>query len=261
MTTLIQAALALSKILQNTVEGTATGGSATTVVDTARYEPADFFDTGTIWILSGNNSGKKAQITDWNLGTFTFTFPTMTLLNAAGNLYAAAPNDYPYWLLAQKINETHRKLMEISENTALTTVSEQQEYTLPAGVYNVKRVEVAQFGSAPYYWQRHHNWVERNGKLVFDDGCAPILDGYGIRLLYSVPPADLTDASAISDTIILDRLIWNAAVECLRWKLGLIRSDDKEKQRQYQDALVMAQHQAAIFPIEEMPRDPRHAPW
>lgn len=260
MTTLYNATLELSKILQNTPAGTATGGSTTTLLDTARRETADYFDQGTIWFVSGNNAGISAVIQAWS--GYTFTFAAQSLACAAGNRYCVAPSEYPMWLLIQKINEVYRKLQETSENTALITVEDQQEYTLPSGVYNVRRVEIATQTSAPYYWQRHYNWIERDGKLVFDDDLAPAEDGYTIRLQYQVPPSELTsDSGAISNTINIDRLIWNAAVECIRWHIGKVGSDQKEELRRLQEMLGNAMLMTSRWPIESMNKDPHLATW
>ena len=86
MATLADATRALAEKVQYAAEGTATGGSATTLIDTARIEPDDQFTNGTIWLLSGNNIGKSAIISGWVLSTHTFTFATLTLLCAAGDL-------------------------------------------------------------------------------------------------------------------------------------------------------------------------------
>lgn len=260
MTTLYNATLELSKILQNTPEGTATGGTTSTLLDTARRETADYFDQGTIWFITGNNANKSVVIDAWS--GYTFTFATQAAACAAGNRYCVASSEYPRWLLIQKVNEAYRKLQEISENKTLTTVAYQQEYTLPSGVYNVKRVEIAGYTSAPYYWQRYYHWTERDGKLFFDDDFVPEYDGYLIRLLYQVPPAELTsDSGAISNTINIDRLIWNAAVECLRWHISNVGSDQKEELRRSQEILANALMMVSRWPIEDMPKDPHLARW
>jgi hypothetical protein len=260
MTTLYNATLELSKILQNTPESLATGGSLTTLLDTARLEVADYFDKGTIWFMSGNNAGKSAVIDAWSGQTFTFS--TQALACAAANRYAAASAEFPRWLLIQKINEAYRKLAEVSENKTLTTVADQEEYTLPSGVYNVKRVDIATYTSTPYYWGRHMRWTERDGKLVFDHDHAPAESGYLIRLLYQIAPAELTgDTGTISDTINIDRLIWNAAVEALRWKLAMIGSDRPEEMRRYQESLANAMLMTSHYPIENINKDPHLATW
>ena len=98
--------------------GTATSGSATTLVDTANSEPDDFYDNGTLWVLSGNNEGKYALITDWDLATHTFTFATMTLVCAAGDQYLACNQGYNRDLLKRSVNQA---LQDIGKRLATKT--------------------------------------------------------------------------------------------------------------------------------------------
>ena len=63
MTTLADATLAVARLCSEVVDGVATGGSATTLIDTLVTHPNDFWNQGTIWLRSGNNIGKSAVIT------------------------------------------------------------------------------------------------------------------------------------------------------------------------------------------------------
>ena len=85
--------------------GTATGGNATTLIDTSNSEPDDFYNNGTIWITGGNNVGKYAIITDWNASTHTFTFPTLTALCASGDTYIVCNQAYSKDLLVRCVNQ------------------------------------------------------------------------------------------------------------------------------------------------------------
>jgi len=84
MTTLASATLELARLVTDVITGVATGGSGTTLLDTARTEVDDYLTNGTIWFLSGNNAGKSALISDWDLATKTFTFVTPGAACAAG---------------------------------------------------------------------------------------------------------------------------------------------------------------------------------
>ncbi|MHA1961905.1 MAG: hypothetical protein ACW99U_16985 [Candidatus Thorarchaeota archaeon] len=55
--------------------GTATGGSATTLVDSGRWEADDFFNDWIITVRDGTGRGETATVTDYtgSSGTFTFT--------------------------------------------------------------------------------------------------------------------------------------------------------------------------------------------
>lgn len=259
---LSQATLALSKILQNTPESTATGGSTITLIDTARNEAEDYFDLGTIWFLSGTPIDISRVISSWNGTTKTFTFADIGSSVAAGLWYAAAGPDYPRWLLIQKINEALRDLGQPAEDVSLTTVTDQEEYTLPANTYRVLRVELAYNLTSPYEYYKHHNWQEINGKLRFDTGHIPDTSGYKIRLTYLPATTELTaDTAAISDRIPLDTLIWKAAVGCLRWRVERTKEDEPEKIRFLNEALQNAQKRLNSFPAPAWVKDDHFARW
>jgi hypothetical protein len=262
MTLLSLATLELSRKLFQTMEGIATGGNATTVVDTVRFEPDDWYDQGTIWMISGLNAGKSAQVTAWTLAGTTFTFPTMTLLNAAGNVYAAAPPDFPRWLLIQSINESNRFFYPSQDNTALVTVADQESYNLPAGVYNILSVEIATQTAAPLDYISHYNYKERNGTIRFDKGHVPQTAGFTIRLSYRPQPAQLSlDADVIDNQIDLDALTWKAAVHALRWRLSFTGRDEKAKVERYQEFLAEAERHAAQYPPPNVERDAHFATY
>jgi hypothetical protein len=68
--------LAIEQTIPATTHGTATGGSTTTVVDTARTEDSDFWNGLTLTMMTGASAGVSATIADWELTTTTFTFNT-----------------------------------------------------------------------------------------------------------------------------------------------------------------------------------------
>jgi len=114
--TLFQATLDLARIVGNVVEGMATAGSDTTLIDTnfqysidhTSAPIDDYYNYGTIWILTCNNADKTAIITDWVQSTETFTFSAPGAFSAAcaaGDLYAVADKTYPRWQLRQCVNK------------------------------------------------------------------------------------------------------------------------------------------------------------
>lgn len=54
--------------------GTATGGSAVTLIDTDRLEADDYFEGWILTIIAGTGLGQTATITDYDEGDSTFTF-------------------------------------------------------------------------------------------------------------------------------------------------------------------------------------------
>lgn len=277
MATLFAATLELSKILQNTVEGTATAGTTDGITDVKRPEYADYFDDGTIWILDGANANVSASIKDWIPTLFTFTLPLGAGAIAPDTRYAAAPADYPRHVLIQAINQALAEMRTLRHNTALTTVADQEDYDLPAGVYNLRRVEIAENLTAPYEYTPHYNWREltvgtvetvetpvdlADHKLRFDVSHVPELDGYIIRLTYAPDVAAVTaDTDTISEVINQDRLKWLAATYALRWKIGTLGGDQPDKSARLSEAIVNAERMAGRYTGPSTQPDPHLAGW
>lgn len=265
MTTLQSMTLDIATYLSRPVRSTATGGSTTTLIDTSGVvnEPADYFATGVIWFLTGNNAGKSSPITTWNNTTKTFTFPTMAGACAANDRYAAGNLDYPRWKLQDSVNQALKRMGEVLKtDITLTTVANQQAYTLPAGVNDVKRVEVATFTAEPYGWIPHFNWDTINGKIEFVNDSQPDTAGYKIRLWYYGDHAELTgDTDAIDASLHPERVKWNAIVDALRWRIALRGGEDPLLAQLYAEATLMAAKADLDYPIIRMPRDPKHAFW
>lgn len=253
--TLFSISLALAKVLGNVRSSTTTAaGSATTIVDSTRTEPADFWNDGTLWITSGTHSGKSRKITDWALSGTTFTIPTTTTAAGAGVTYSVIDGNWPQDKLVEFIN---RALVEIGDvpqdDASLTTVAEQEEYTLPSGVYNVRQVEIARELAAPYaYQQQYGNWYERDGVLRFATGREPQEDDYLIRLTYMAPHAALTaDTGTVSQYIHPDLLVWTAAVHAWRWRTQMGRGDEPTNTLFYQEALGRADRERRLHRIPQ----------
>jgi hypothetical protein len=254
MSTLADATRALAEKVQYAAEGVATGGSATTLIDTARIEPDDQFTNGTIWLLSGNNIGKSAIISGWVLSTHTFTFATLTLLCAAGDLYAVTSMDYPKYVMIQAINRVLAHTYLPKTDVTLVTVADQEEYSLPTGVTDIRRIEIAENIATPYDYVPHYNWREIEGKLRFDIDFAPDTAGYKIRLTYVAPQAALaSDVTAFDNRIALEWLAWQAAVILFRQRIR--KTDGKEPYilALYNDAVNMSRMQEN--PPRTVPKD------
>lgn len=232
MATLFSATLDLAKILGNVMESvTSAAGTTTTLVDNAlprNPPPDDAYNYGTLWFISGALASKTAVVIDWDqadTGTppaSTFTFSTQTAAPGAASRYAFCDRDWPRDVLRNSVNaalQTIGTVPDVYTLSTFTTVANQEDYTLPAGVYNVRKVETATSSTTPYYYQNQYHWEEIDGVIRFKNGYAPTNAGDLIRLTYAVPPAELTtDAGTISDYIHPDLLKWTAAVHALSWK-------------------------------------------
>ena len=249
----------LAFVLQDFVRGTATGGSTTTLIDiVGRFEGEDFFDNGTLFIKSGNNVDKALVISAWNGATKTFTFPT-ALACAAADIYAAIPKDFPKGVMVESINQVLAKLGELPKtDVTLPTVANQEEYALPTGVDDVKRVEIAHSLVTPYLYVPHQNWKEREGKLVFDTYYEPAATGYKIRLSYNADHAEVNaDSDLISDLVHPQLLTWRAAVYALRWRM--IRNPEEVGGR-INEAMAQEARYARKAP-KKFRKDPKLSRW
>lgn len=263
MTTLAQLTLDVASYLARPYRGAATGGSTTTVVDSALNEPDDYFTGGTIWLLSGNNAGKSAAITTWNNTTKTFTFAAMTLTNAAGNRYAAANLDYPRWLLIDAVNQALRAIGDLPKyDTSLTTVADQEAYTIPSGIGVPYMLEIAVYTAAPYVYVPHYNWRVRDGKIVFAPGAQPDESGYSMRITYRAPHAELvSDTDALDQLVHPERVKWHAIAYALRWMLSKRGPDDRIVTHLLAEAAAKAAEADVKYPIVKAQLQPKFPHW
>lgn len=279
MISLAKAMLEAARAVGNVVEGTATGGGATTLVDTGfPYLPDgsapanDFYNGGTLWFLSGTVIGTadavKVLVTDWDKASKTFTFGTVApLAVAAGVRYAAVDRFWPGFVLEQGVIQALKALgnvVQVYEDAALVTVAEQAAYALPAGVYNVKRVEVARSTASPYEYLREHQWEEMGdvngvGSVVFDRGFEPDAAGYRIRLRYQAEVDEATVRTyGVPDVAPVEYVRWAAAAWALRWRMQRVKLDEPEKGNFFSEALGNAEKMAIKFrpQVATVGRDP-----
>lgn len=253
MTTLFTASLELARILGNVLNSTTTGaGSATTIVDSARTERDDYWNNGTIWIKGGTHAGKSRKVSDFAQSGGTFTIPTTSTAVGSGIAYSLLSADWPLDKLWEFINRALRSIGDIPQlDTTLTTVANQEAYTLPSGVYNVQRVEIATSKTSPYYYRPWHGvWREENGYLYFNSLREPDSAGYIMRLTYAGQHAEMdADDDTISNYVHLDRLIWNAAVHAWRWRIQMSKEDDKMFQQFLAEAIARAKEEDGKHPI------------
>jgi hypothetical protein len=221
MTTLLDISLKVAKEVMDVIEGTATGGSVTTLVDSALGSiPDDHFNNGRLWIKSGAHASEIYTVTDFATTTGTVTFAAVTGAIVAGVRYAIARNSYPWDQIVSAIERALASTRVTGLNSTLVGDGTTLEFTLPAGVYDVKRVEFENTAdsrkSISHHWQETHD-----GKLRFDYGCAPF-DGHTIHVYYRTAHAELTAYNvAISNEINLEWLRYAAAQELLWWGVSM----------------------------------------
>lgn len=238
-------------------------GSATTLVDTNMTEPDAFFDGGTIFFLSGTLTGLSVRINSWDLATNTFSFAEQAGATGSGTRYAVLDAQYPRELLIAAINGALSELgdfPDIYENASFITVADQEEYSLPSGVFNIKRVFVATSTTTPYGYIENKGWYENSGKIYFDMDI-PSTASMRIKLFYEHPHAKVDDDSdAIMDCIHPELLAWTAA-----YRAALIRTGYAENSEPHTKELLSYAQQKALqmrkYPIRHWQKMSRPSGW
>jgi len=255
--TLAEATRLVADVVCEMQTGVATGGSATTLADTSLTAPDDFYNGGTIWLLTGLNAGKTAIVTDFVNSTGTFTFATLTQVCAADDQYESATASINRQMLRRSVNLALQGMGPVlNVDATLDGVADQVEYNLPAGVRHVKRVLVGDgTGTGDY---SHRQWEEYNGKLRFMANLPSASDT--ITLFYENAPAFLdADTDTISDYVPIERLKWEAAIYALRSRVNLVGADDTALASKLGEAQQMAALMRSRYPMRTMTRQPNLA--
>lgn len=124
-------------------EGTATGGSTTTIVDNPyRAEADDYWNYGNAWITydaggaGAAPQGEFARISDHVSSTWTTTIGTLTAAVASGDRYAVCRRfgGTADWIqvMKQHINNALSEVgpIPLADTTTITTASDQTEYSI-----------------------------------------------------------------------------------------------------------------------------------
>lgn len=134
------------------LEGTATGGSSTTLADTSRTEVDDYFnslDYAEIYIRTGTYAGSTRQITDFVDGVT----PTITFAPAVGgNIIATDTYSIHTKFKRDKVVEAinlaidmiaEEAMVWVIDETTITLVAGTYEYALPTSLMFLSRVTMA----------------------------------------------------------------------------------------------------------------------
>jgi hypothetical protein len=131
-------------------------------------------------------------------------------------------------------------------------------------VYNILRVELQETTSTDAEYIPNYHWDEMasEGKLKFDPSYAPSETGMTIRITYkSLQYTELTtDIGVIPDHILVERVVWPAAVHVLRWRSGQTHSDEPWITGRLNEALTKAEIVKSL-PIPRIPKDPHLSGW
>ena len=252
-------------------EGTATGGSATTIIDTVeRTEAEHHWKGGAVWILYDalgtgvSPQGKYGVVTAFASDTSTITFsPTATDAVAAGDRYAVGKAAYPLNAIISAVNRALSEIKIVTyDTTTVDAVASKTEYSIAvAANLDLRQVWLqTQLNDAnDNKWAELLNWrVQRVGAgtadlLVFPyQPCAL----YDVMLVYAAPHSPLyVYSDKLADNVDYRRVIYKAAYYLLLDKQLETGREDRvilDAMRRYEQR---AQEADDKFPIN-LPRKP-----
>lgn len=257
MTTLFDALHDVAMRSGITVAGkTTAAGSALYLTDTTRYEVDDYFNHGTVFFRSGDNQGATRRITDYTQASGKVEFEAAdysvdedvyyTLTNVHRESLVQAINQA---LLSMGQYDTVDESLEIVDNTTV--------YTLPSGVKNVKRVEVATESSDPQRYYRLLKWMETDGNLILPHEIY-LTAGRTIRLYYPDYHSEVNDdTDTIRDEYNRERLTWTAMAMFMMNRMQYAGNADERETYLLTLAMTNKEIMESKYPIPKMPRDPR----
>lgn len=232
--TLFDVAYRAARELGICIEGTATGGSTTTTIDTVylqdRYDN-DWFNAGEMFLLydaggaGGAPQGEWARITDFVMATGVVTHSAVTVAVAAGDRYALIDSEYTLDVLIANINAVLQELMiPTVDTTSLETDNDVTEYTLPAGVLDRSIKVWIQRNSTTSHnlWMEYHDWYIAETatgtakKLIFRTQPP---EPWDLKLEYWLPHTPLyARTDKLNEALNINRVCAEAALKCLQWK-------------------------------------------
>lgn len=237
--------------------GVATGGSATTLVDTVRLQNQfadDWFNLGTLFMVDTTDDlapkGEMARISDFTQSSGTVTVPAaaLTVAPGAGDRYALCGERFNLDRIIDAINQVLLKIPVRTEDiTTITTAGSQTEYSLPTGVLG-DDIEVYLQGHTSdtddYQWTPMHNWyISETGtgtaKLLIL-GSQPIT-GRLLKIVYLAPHSPLyVYSDKLREDVEINHVIYAAAASLLQDELNMSGSQDKMLIAKLRDMRSMA---------------------
>lgn len=242
-------------------EGFVAAGSTTTVINDTlwgyRTQPASIWKGGTYFQKTGANTNAIRVVADTTAGTITLA----SALSAAPNMddqYVLLGSSYPVGILVSKLNELMQEYADtVLQNTTLTTVTNQREYTIPTSTpnYRVLRVEVQSEGDQYRYNQALGVEIDdARGKIVFPyPQTAGLIIRLTIRASYAVEFKLSNPGVSLPEHIYPTWAAYEVAARTARWRLLQSGEDSQKETVRAQDLLERAAR-ARVFHAPIIPR-------
>jgi hypothetical protein len=229
---------------------TATSGSATTAGFTQLVGTKNTDDAGKGGICmvlydaggaGASPEGKFGLISGYVDSTGTYTFATVTDAVAAGDRIGIAGPRYPYQLVIDEINRALQTIgpFESVPDISITTAEGQTEYTLPAAVTQINKIEIStSTDTNDYQWQDIGiGWtIQRTATvmlLVFDEQPTA---GQLLKIWYKgAHPAVGAYNDVITPYVHPELLVLQAASYLLNYQVSRTAAQDKAILQQFND--------------------------
>lgn len=215
------------------------------MTDTTRLEKEEYFTGGTIFFKTSKLFAKVLKF-DQTTGKIYFRATTAVTTDQP---YSVTNTD-PYALI-EAVNSalvhmgTYTKIDETLDSDTTST-----EYTLPAGVSNLVRVEYSVGDS----FSPQLSWREIEGKLYT---YTPFKEAGTIRLYYNTLHPYVEDADdVISDAYNYNRLAWTAVYMFQFQRLQLTGNYSEKETSMLSLAQREAEKLTRAFPVHHLERDP-----
>lgn len=264
--------------------GTATGGSTTTVVDSALGGKQDDWKNAVVMVDYDAGGAGAAPEGEYKLcsayAALTGTLTTAAFSSgvAAGDLYSVASPSVP---LAKLVSLINRRLASFGDipavDTSLSFSTGASVYTLPAAARGGRLKQVWAAGSSdsddPALYQRE-DWTPYGTSQIIFTG--PIDSGQTLHLFYIGAHSRLgAYGDTLSPFVHIDRVASDVAYWATRLYIAQGRGASKEMEKQLQmlfnDAetsekkhkiwLPMAGRLALMVPDGDQGRSNRYGPW
>jgi len=260
-TTLFDLKRKVHEILEEPYYGVATGGTNNTLLDANMINAPtdDFYNGGTLYIVSANNGSVCDIISDWADTNLTFTLQTtQSAVYASGDTYTAFTDLYLMRNVEKAVNNVITNLPETDLQALDTTVANQMAYDYPSNGAAILRLEIATSKTSPYDYKIHRSWETfndgTNDQIVFMRNTQPATSGYRIRFTYRARPSALSaDSDILSDFYNADWVAAQAALKLVSQRLSAEEGGNAFTAIKFQEIAAMAGGLA----VENVDRPPK----
>ena len=157
----------LREIHTDIVDGVATGGSTTTIVDSGLTSKPFTENRFKDWIafISRTSAGAAPQsqygiATAYVKSTGTITIPTVTVTVASGHEYALCKPDIPLYTAIKLCNDGLNDLFYAALDASLSTADGETRYTMPIALKGMKPYQIYLLDASDVIWEAPNFFIE-----------------------------------------------------------------------------------------------------